>query len=156
MAVDMFLIIDGITGGSTNDRHRGAIEVLGYSWGANQSGMGTARAAGKPSFADLVVSCSMSRASPELWIACVSGRRLASAALSCAQSGAGPQEFFRLELEDVIITSYQSTGTGEDRPLDQVSLAYQTIRSTFTGIDKTGKPESPVTAGWDLKKNTKA
>lgn len=158
MAIDMFLIIDGIAGGSTDSKHKGEIDVLGYSFGATQTGTFATGGggAGKPSFGDLVVSCPMSTASPALLLACASGRHVKSAVLTCRRSGPKPHEFFRLELEDVIITSYQSAGSDDQLPLDQISLAYGKIQATYTGAGKSGKPKPPVTGGWDLKKNAKA
>ena len=38
MAVDFFLKIDGIPGESTDAKHKDEIDVLSWSWGANQTG----------------------------------------------------------------------------------------------------------------------
>ncbi|HSK15686.1 MAG TPA: type VI secretion system tube protein Hcp [Gaiellaceae bacterium] len=161
MAVDMFLRIDEIPGGSTDAQHKGEIDVLGYSFGVTQTGTlatggaGAGAGAGKPSFADLVVSCSTSKASPELLVACASGRHLKSAVLTCRRRDPKPHEFSHIELGDVIITSYQSAGSDGEVPVDQISLAYGMIRTTYSGVNKSGKPKPPVTGGWDLR-NTKA
>ena len=37
MAFDAFLKVDGITGESTDHKHKGEIEVLSFSWGIKQN-----------------------------------------------------------------------------------------------------------------------
>ena len=37
-AVDYFLKIDGVDGESTDDKHKGEIDILSWSWGVQQSG----------------------------------------------------------------------------------------------------------------------
>lgn len=154
-AVDIFLAIDGIPGESTDARHRGEIEVSSFSWGVSQAPSATGRAAGKPSFTELVVTSPVSRASPEFWLACASGRHLASAVLTC-RNPSQQHEFLALRLQDVVVASYQSSGTDEQRPLDQIALAFGRIDVSYTGQDATGRSEPAVTTGWDLRKNVKA
>jgi type VI secretion system secreted protein Hcp len=158
MAVRSFLKVPDIPGPSKVVGHKGEIEVLGWSFGITQTGSFATGGggAGKPSFGDLVVSCGIDKSSPLLLVACASGRHLKSAVLTCSRSGPKPHEFFRLELEDVIITSYQSAGADDQVPLDQISLAYGKIQATYTEAGKSGKPKPPVTGGWDVKKNSKA
>ena len=64
-----------------------------------------------------------SRATPELFAACASGRRIAHAVLTMRERrGPGTDEVRRWRFSDVVVTTYTTAGSA-DEPLDQVSLA---------------------------------
>jgi len=46
MASDVYLQIDGVSGESTDDKHKGWIEVEAVDWGVNQPTAGTVSTAG--------------------------------------------------------------------------------------------------------------
>jgi len=160
-AVDYFLTIEGVPGESKDPKYKGGIDVLGYSWGASQMGTFVAQAVGggggvgKPEFEDLIVVARASKASPLLVLACASGQHLKSAVLTCRHGGPKPREFLVLELEDIIITSYEVDGSEDEFPYEEIRLTYGKITFTYIPVSKTGKPRAPVTGGWDLKKNAK-
>lgn len=160
MAVDYFLELDGIPGESTDAKHKGEIDVLAFSWGVSQAGSaprgGRGGGAGKALFEDLLVVARTSKASPKLWQACATGEHLKSAVLTCRKgSGKGRIEFLKVTLTEVTITSYEVDGSDEELPLDQIALAFGTVETEFVSVDATGKTQPVVTAGWDVKKNTK-
>ena len=88
---------------------------------------------------------------PQLWLACASGKHIKSAILTCRRRGKAVVEFLTIELTDVVIASYEIDGSEEEPPVDQLSLSYGKIETTYTPIDKTGKPQSPIRTGWDVK-----
>jgi type VI protein secretion system component Hcp len=61
--VDYFLKIDGIDGESTDDKHKGWIDVVSWSWGAQQP---SARGSGKCSMQDFHFVMRSNKASPVL------------------------------------------------------------------------------------------
>ena len=84
-AFDYFLKVDGIAGESTDSKHKGEIDVLSWSWGETQSGSaggGGGGGAGKVQMQDLHVTSNMSKASPQLMLACASGQHIKSAILT--------------------------------------------------------------------------
>jgi type VI secretion system secreted protein Hcp len=159
MAVDYFLKVDGIAGESADAKHKGEIDVLGFNFGVSNetaSTGGGGGGAGKAVFDDLVVLARTSKASPLLWLACASGQHVKSAVLTCRRTAVKTQvEFLKVTLEDVTITSYEADGGDEERPVDQVALNYGKIELAYTPVDSSGKPQPPVTAGWDVAKNAK-
>ena len=160
MPVDYFLKVDGIPGESSDAKHKGEIEVVGFGFGSsNEAGPptgGGGGGAGKAVFDDLVVLAPTSKASPLLWLACASGQHLKKAVLACRRTPVKTQaEFLKVTLTDVTITSYEADAADEERPLDQVALGYGTIELAYTPVDSTGKPQPVVKAGWDVKKNAK-
>ena len=140
MAYDAFLKIDGIDGEVTDQTHAAWIELSSFSWGASNSGSqasGGGGGAGKVSFQDLHCEGHTSKASPNLMLACATGKHISSALLSLAQSpgATGAQlEFMKIKLSDVLISSYQNAGAeqGDDRPLDGFSLNFVKIDFLFT------------------------
>ena len=67
-ASDYFLKIDGIDGESTDDRHKGEIDIQSFSWGVSNSGSmssGSGGGAGKASFQDIHFTRQLDKASPE-------------------------------------------------------------------------------------------
>ncbi len=158
MAVDYFLKVDGIPGESMDAKHKDEIDVLAFSWGVSQTGgpaSGPGRAAGKAVFDDLLVVARTSKASPQLWLACATGKHIKSAVLTCRKAGQAPQEFLKITLSDVLVASYEIDGSDEEAPLDQIALAFAKVETAYTQFDAAGKAKPPVKAGWDLKAGKK-
>jgi type VI secretion system secreted protein Hcp len=161
MAVDYFLQIDGIAGESTNAKHKGAIDLLSWSWGETNSGPhggGGGGGAGKVTFQDLHFAAPVSKASPALFLACATGQHFKEAKLS-AQRGAGKAvgDFLTWTFSDVLVTSYQSGGTetADAPPIDSVSLNFSKAQISYKAQRPDGSLDAPITAGFDAKTNTK-
>jgi type VI secretion system secreted protein Hcp len=151
---DYFLKVDGIPGESADAKHKDEIDVLAFSWGLSQTGAaatGSGGASGKAVFDDLIVVARTSRASPQLWFACANGTHLKSAVLTCRSRGKAAVEFLTIQLTDVVIASYEIDGSDEGPPVDQISLSYGRIETKYTPADQTGKLQSPIGTGWDVK-----
>lgn len=160
MAVDFFLRIEGIEGESTDNKHKGEIDVLSWSWGASNTGtagVGGGAGAGKASIQDLFFTTRMSKASPRLFLACASGQHLKQAKLSAVRAGAKQAEFLTITLNEVLVTSYQTGGSeaAEIVPMDQVSLNFAKLRMEYRGQKADGSLDAPIVAGWDVKTNVK-
>ena len=159
MAFDAFLKLDGIEGESTDDAHKGEIEVFSFSWGVTQTGTtggGGGGGAGKASFQDIHFAQRTSKASPLLFKACATGQHIKKAVLTVRKAGGRQQlEFIKIELEDVLISSYLPSGdTGGDAPAEEVALNFSKIQFTYTPQKADGSADEAVTAGFDLKGNT--
>src|SRR5687768_18000173 len=89
MAVDYFLKLDGIKGESTADKHKDEIDIMSFSWGLTQAataGFGGGAGAGKVQMQDFHFTSKVSRASPQLFLSCASGKHIPTATLT-AQIG---------------------------------------------------------------------
>ena len=96
MASDIFAKIGDIKGESPDDKHKGEIEVLSWSWGVNQSGTmshGGGGGEGKASFNDFNFTHHIDKASPVLFQACAGGDHIKEATLVQRKAGKGQQEF---------------------------------------------------------------
>ena len=128
MAVDMFLKIDGIDGDSPAHKHKGEIELLSFSWGLTNkpSSTGGGGGAGKPVVQEFIVVKETGSASPQIMEKCCTGQHIPSVSLTLA-SKETRQEYLKIKLEDVLISSYQTGGSGGAAPMDQVSFSFRSV-----------------------------
>lgn len=126
-AADYFLKIDGIVGDSVDRRHQGEIDIESFSWGvsnpATVGSPGTGAGAGKASVQDMHVTALFGKASPQLFQACATGKHFPTATLTARKAGRDQQEFLKIEMKDVLVSSYQ-TGGSDSTPTDQFSLSF--------------------------------
>ncbi|HET7722333.1 MAG TPA: type VI secretion system tube protein Hcp [Acidimicrobiales bacterium] len=155
--VDYFLKIDGIDGESTDDKHKNEIEIESFSWGLSNSGSaahGGGAGAGKASFQDFSFVTPVTKASPKLFLACASGEHIKQAILTARKAGKGQQEFLKVTLTDLLVSSYQTDGAGgETVPTDQVSLNFSKIEVSYREQKADGSLGESSVAGWDIKAN---
>ncbi|MGH7231509.1 MAG: Hcp family type VI secretion system effector [Nitrospiraceae bacterium] len=156
-AVDYFLKIDGIEGESLDEKHKGEIDVLSWSWGESQGGStaGGGSGAGRVSMQDVRFEMGVSKASPKFMLACARGEHLKKAVLTCRKAGAGQHEFLKIALSDVLISSYQTASSMQTgSPIaDQVSLSFAQIMFEYIEQKADGTVGGTVRAGWDVKAN---
>jgi type VI secretion system secreted protein Hcp len=159
MAVDYYLKIDGMEGESTDDKHKGEIDVESWSWGETQSGTSAAGGgggAGKVSMQDFHFVMRVNKASPKLMLACATGDHLKGATLTCRKAGGDQQEYMKIVMSDLLVSSYQTGGSaGDVVPVDQISLNFSKIEYEYKPQKADGSLDSPVKTGYDLKLNKK-
>jgi type VI secretion system secreted protein Hcp len=81
---------------------------------------------------------------------------LKTAEVSVRKQGGDQQDYYKIKLTDVLVSSYQSGGGGgANIPVDQFSLAFAKIEFSFFPQDEKGKLGSPTKMGWDLRQNKK-
>jgi len=159
-AVDYFLKIDGMEGESQDKTHKKEIELLSWSWGENQTGShgtGGGGGAGKVQMQDMHFVFSHCGASPKLALACANGEHIKSAILVCRKAGKEQQEFLKITLSDLLISSYQTGGSGHGDlvPTDQISINFTKIESEYKEQKPDGTLGGAVKWGWNVKQNAK-
>jgi type VI secretion system secreted protein Hcp len=159
-AVDYFLKIDGVEGESTDEKHRGEIEVLSWSWGASNAGLhstGGGMGAGKVQMQDFHFTMSVNKATPKLFLMCATGEHIKEAILTVRKAGTdAPVEYLKIKLTDVLVSSYQTGGSGGgDVPMESFSLNFSKIEIEYTPQNADGTLAAPIKAGYDLKLNKK-
>jgi type VI secretion system secreted protein Hcp len=158
MAVDMFLKITDVKGESKDKAHAAEIEIESFSWGATQLGTsshGTGGGAGKVSMNDFHFVMRNNSASPTLFLFCANGKHLSEAKLTCRKAGGKQEKFLEVTMNDVLISSYQTGGSGAGEvPLDQVSLNYSKITIDYLAQNEKGITSSAGKKWWDMKTNT--
>jgi type VI secretion system secreted protein Hcp len=155
-AVDYFLKIDGIEGESQDNEHKGEIDIESFSWGATQSGtiaVGGGGGAGKVSMQDFHFAMGANKATPILFLACAQGDHIKNAILTCRKAGKEQQEFLKVTMSDVLVSSFQTggSGAGDVVPTDQISLNFAKIEVEYKEQDATGKLMGSTKKWFDLK-----
>src|ERR1700737_168589 len=158
--VDYFLKIEGIEGESADHKHKGEIDVESWSWGEAQTGThvhGGGGGAGKVAMQDFHFVMKVNKASPKLFLACADGEHIKKGVLTCRKAGKEQQEFLKVTLSDLLVSSYQTGGSGHADivPTDQISLNYSKIEFEYKEQKPDGTLGGAVKAGWDVKANKK-
>ncbi len=158
-ASDFFLKIEGIDGESTDDRHKGEIEIQSFSWGVSNAGSFSSGGggAGKASFQDMHFTRRFDKASPVLALACATGQHIPSAVLVCRRSGSDgqPVQYYKITLTDILVSGVATGGSsgGGDLPTESFSLNFAKIEWEYLPIGADGLPGEPVRTEYDLRLN---
>jgi len=158
--VDYFLKIDGVDGESTDDKHKGEIEVESWSFGGTNSGSFSSSGgggSGKVMLNDFSFVKKIDKASAKLFTACATGEHLKTATLVCRKAGKEQQEFLTIVLSPILVSSFQSGGSaGSDViPMDQISMNYAKIEFKYKEQKPDGSLGGEVVGGWDVTTNKK-
>ena len=143
--VDFFLHLDGVPGESTDAKHKDAIEVLSFSWGADHTGAGTGGGAGasRAQFEELHVVSRVSNASPVLLQRMASGQHIPEGELVARKAGKDQLEFYRVSLDDVLVSSYEVTTDGAGL-VEEFTLNFREASFTYVPQRADGSPGAPV------------
>jgi type VI secretion system secreted protein Hcp len=155
MAVDYFLKLDGIKGESSDDKHRDEIEILSYSWGLANSAdaVGGGGSTGKPEFQDFHFTMPINTASVPLFLKCATGEHIKEAILTARKAGGEQQDFYKIRLEDLLVSSYNQGGfdAGDTLPTDQFGLNFSKIEVEYARQKPDGTLDTPIRGAYDLK-----
>lgn len=158
--VDYYLKLDGIDGESTDDKHKGEIDIESFSFGVTQTGRHSAQGgggAGKASFQDMHFVAKISKASPKIMLACATGQHIKSAILVSRKAGGNQEEYLKVTMSDVLVSSFQSGGAGHSEvvPTDQFSVNFAKVEMEYKEQKADGTLGGAVKTGYDLKANKK-
>jgi len=158
VAVNAYLVVDGVTGPSTSKT--GAIDILSFSWGVSQTSTYGAGASGKEAkagradFSNLTVMKVLDATSPLLFDHCATGNILKEVHLLYDKPvGDKQDDYFRIWLKDALITSVQLSGSHEN-PTESVSFAFQGVEVAYKPENDDGSLGAAVPKGYDLALGT--
>jgi type VI secretion system secreted protein Hcp len=157
-AVDYFLKLEGIEGESADAKHKGEIDVESWSIGASQGGTmayGGGGGAGKVQMQDFNFTMKVNKASPKLFLACATGDHIKKGTLTCRKAGKEQQEFLKITMSDILVSSFQQGGQGSSDviPMESISLNFAKIEYEYKEQKADGSVSGPVKAGYNLKEN---
>ena len=157
-AVDYFLKLEGVDGESTDATHKGEIDLESFSWGVTNSGShayGGGGGAGKSVFNDFHFVMKVGKASPKLMLACATGEHIKKATLTCRKAGKTPQEFFKITMFDLLVSSFQNGGSshGDVVPMEQISLNYSKIEVAYKPQKADGGLDGAIEGKYNIKEN---
>jgi type VI secretion system secreted protein Hcp len=153
---DYFLKLDGIQGESSDAKHKDEIELVSFQWGVAQSAgrPGAGGGAGKAQFKSFEFLMRVNKASPQLFLACVTGKHIKEASLSVRKAGKAQLEYLKIKFTDVLVSSFDEAA-GTEPPQETVAFNFGKFQLEYTTQQAAGKPGDSIKAGWDLSKNAK-
>ncbi len=160
MAASMILDIPSIPGESNDSKYLGKIEIDSFNFGETQSGtaaFGSGTGSGRVSMNDFTLTKHADKSSPKLLEKCAAGEHIPNATLILRRSGDQSGElveYFRAEFSDLMVSSYQTSGSDGDAglPIEHIAFNFATIKITYT-IQKAGGSGGFVAAGYDVRTN---
>lgn len=157
MATSQYLKVDGADGESTDEKHKNWIDLESWSWGADQphsshtgGGSGQARVAVSP----LLITAKVNKGSNTLFLFCCNGKHIPKVVLEQTKAGETQQCYLKLTLEDAMVTSFHTGGSGE-HPVASVSFTAAKNKFWYAPQDNKGIVSGGDEKGWDVKENKK-
>jgi type VI secretion system secreted protein Hcp len=128
-----FLTVDGING--TNGSPC-IIEIASWSFGVTGPGASASATGGggtgRASFHDLSFTKTTDKASSVLFKSCVNGKHYSNATIEVRKAGGKQVEFLQIKMTEVLISSFQSAGSGGgENPTESISLNFAQLSYEF-------------------------
>jgi type VI secretion system secreted protein Hcp len=148
----IFVKFDGIDGEARDRDHLNWSDVLSVNESLtlpDGGATGSTRTRGAARYQDIVLSKELDKASVKLREALALGRVIPKVEIEITASytDAGRVTYFRYELKNVVITSFDMNASGNDEagpPTENVSLNFEEIKITYTERDNDGTSKGNV------------
>jgi type VI secretion system secreted protein Hcp len=152
MAVNAYLVIDGVDGQSQSMKN--AIDIESFSFGSALVGADMSsqesRHGGRPNLSDITVTKMTDSVSPTLWQHCISGDYLKKVEVIYTRvDGKQQVPFFKVILEMALITSWQ-VGASTEHPQESLSLTFKKISLAYASEAK-GAEKGFITKTFDME-----
>ena len=159
MAADILLYLDGIKGETKIKDMSDWIDVQSWSWGAANAasvhfggGGGTA----KGDTHDLTIVKRIDTATQDFFLKTMLGQHYATATLVCRlASGDTPIEYYKMEMENVYVTSWNPSCGGDQHGMESVSLSFKKVKVTYTPQKDDGSADSPQAVTFNIVTHAK-
>jgi len=160
---NMYLKLAGIKGDSTSEQAKHTIELLSFSHGvampinaSHPSGVSVKH--GRTDHQDVTITKFLDSTSPKLNHSCSGGNIIKDAEIhffAADKADAKPVDYYHIHLSDVIITSVTVVGSGDNLPIETVTLHYQKIKWTYKPLKKDHKAghHGAISESWNLEHN---
>ena len=153
-AGDMFFKVKGakhgqITGEAQDDKHKGEIEVLSWSWGMEgKASLGGGGASGKANIRELRIVKRVDKASTALMSALRTNEVIKEGILTLRKTGTSRVEYFKVTIEDGRVMKLDveaGDDNGTSTLLERVSFSFNKISVEYTPQGGDGMPQGSTT-----------
>ncbi|QYK06030.1 type VI secretion system tube protein Hcp [Shewanella zhangzhouensis] len=135
-----YLKIGDIKGESQDDTHREEIELLSWSWGTS-NGMNNS---GSLCVMDVSLAKYTDSATVDILMGQMMGTQYPDAEISMTLSGtARTEDYFKMRMRNVTVTSYQTGGSGHDRMTENITLHFDEASIEYRRPGPDGSPGAP-------------
>lgn len=146
---EIFITFDGMPGESKNKGHEGWSDALSFSQGLTSSAsahIGSGGGTGTTDLHDVVVTKPLDKASPKLAQAGYQGTFVKNVKIHITRStAAGSKTCYTCELTNALVSSYHLNTAADHAPVEEISLAYSTMNTTYTEYDAAGAAKGTTT-----------
>ena len=153
--INIFADFYGIDGESIDEDHENWIDLKSFDFYMNQPARGVSgisRRRGDVQFEDITLTKGVDKATPKLMDKLARGQVIDTVTIEFSRYIAdGNKVFYKYELENVLITSYQSSASIEDYPEDTLTLNFEEIKVTYTEYDDDGTSMGNVEWEWKVE-----
>ena len=151
---EVFMCVDGIAGGSTDQQFAGCSQIFAVSYSVGSQDQ-PGRPAARPTCGQFVASKPLDAGSIPILLASLLQRRFPEVEFAVRRPGQPPTVVLQLILRDVVIVRVdQSLGGQATVPVENVVLTPGQVIWRFTPQDPTGAAGTPVEGGFDCARNT--
>jgi type VI secretion system secreted protein Hcp len=158
---DIILKVDGITGESLDDKHKGEIQLDSFAWDAENSttiGSATGGAgAGKVRFGAFSCKKRYDKSSPPLFTYLSGGTHFKEVKLTVRKAGGGQQEYLIWKLGTVFLTKVAMSSDATDPGIvyESLHMVFAKMAMEYREQRADGSLGPSVKQGWDQVANKK-
>src|SRR5207302_4669418 len=125
------------------------IELQSWSWSETNEGSHASNSgggAGKAELHDFHFQMAINKASPELFLACATGKHIKEATLTCREAGGNQEEYLKIKFTDLLVSSFGTGGNGSaGKPVESINFNFARIDFSYAQQDKDGKLKPYIT-----------
>jgi type VI secretion system secreted protein Hcp len=138
-----------INGEAQDDKHKGEIEVLSWSWGMQgKASLGGGAASGKATMRELRIVKNVDKASTALMSALRTNEVIKEGILTLRKTGTSKIEYFKITIQDGRVVSLEVEAgdeSGGSTLLERVSFSFNKIAIEYTPQGGDGMPQGSTT-----------
>jgi type VI secretion system secreted protein Hcp len=165
MAVEMFLKMDGITGGSKNYDHNGWADVISWGWGlVSNRNTSKVNDNDKTSFREIAITKRIGMESAAIMLLYAQGKTIQFAELDIIPVVAkreAKQKYLSIRMEDILVKSIITGGNSSEGLFNEnIILLFNKIRfeynaHTAASVENPGVGATSIDYkfGWDILQN---
>ena len=153
-----YIKFDGVDGEAKDKDHKSWSDLASFSQAIHQPGgsaTGPTRRRGDVILDDITATKELDKASPKIAEAVCKGTVFPKVEIDITASttDAGRVTYYRYELKNVMVTSYDVSGSGqaEDVPMETMALNFEELKVTYTECDSKGKKKGNVEYSWKVE-----
>lgn len=152
----IYLEYEGIKGNVTAEGYKDHISVQSFQFGVGrgismEAGNMSNREASRPSLSEITVTKAADTSATALFKEAVTGAAGKKVTIKFVQTGSDKVvEYMTYTLEDVLVSGYSVSASGDSDPFESISLSYSKIMVNYNDFDKTNKSANPQRVGYDL------
>jgi type VI secretion system secreted protein Hcp len=153
-----YIKFDGVEGETQDKDHKNWSDILSFSQGILQPGSGATgatRRRGDVILEDIRVTKELDKASPKIAESVCKGKVFPKVEihLTASYTDAGRVPYFKYDLKNVLVTSYNVSGSAQSEavPTEDFALNFEEIKVTYTEADSKGKSKGNVEYQWKVE-----